>query len=294
MSRPAADVQIPAASDFGEIADLIGDAFHTALDAEVREVERDIFEPERSLLARDGGRAVAHASAFTRTLTVPGATIAAAHVTMVAVAVTHRRRGLLRELMRRQLREIHDAGREPVAVLWASEGRIYPRFGYGLAAQRLAVDCPATTELRLPEPASAPGTLRLADPVASQPELARVYDRVRPDRPGWSGRNARWWRYVLADPAAWRGGAAPRRALLHEGPDGVDGYALWRTREEWDQRGPRGQVRVDEVVAAAPEAYLALRRTLFSIDFRELRPGALAAAGPAFGWHRAPAAMEVF
>jgi hypothetical protein len=27
---------------------------------------------------------------------------------------------------------------------------------------------------------------------------------------------------------------------------------------------------------------------------REPRPGTLAAAGPAFGWHRAPAAVEVF
>ncbi|WP_346538631.1 GNAT family N-acetyltransferase [Micromonospora sp. DPT] len=281
MTHPLADVQVPAASDFDEIADLMGDAFHSAFDTEAREVERGIFEPDRSLLVRDGGRAVAHAAAFTRTLTVPGATVAAAHVTMVAVAVTHRRRGLLSTLMGRQLREIHDTGREPVAVLWASEGRIYPRFGYGLAAQRLAVDCPATAELRLPEPASAAGTLRLADPVASQPELARVYDRARPDRPGWSDRDERWWRYVLADPTAWRGGATPRRALLHEGPDGVDGYALWRTREEWDQRGPRGQVRVDEVVATDPEAYLALWRTLFSIDLtRQLSCGRVAVDEP--------------
>ncbi|MGC5020637.1 GNAT family N-acetyltransferase [Micromonospora sp. DT47] len=403
--------RVPGPEDYDEIAELIGDAFHSPPDPEAREVERGVFELERALLVRDGGALVAHAAAYTRALSVPGATVPAAHVTAVAVAATHRRRGLLTTLMRHQLREIHDAGREPVAVLWASEGRIYPRFGYGLAAQRLTMDCAATTELRLPEPASAAGTLRLDQPAACQLELARLYDRLRPDRPGWSSRDERWWRYVLSDPAGQRGGATARRVLRHDGPDGLDGYALFRTAQDWDAAGPKGQVRVDEVVAATPEAYLAIWRTLLSIDLtrrlsyfrgtvdepllrlvdeprrlgaqlvdalwvrvvdvpaalaarryatavdvvievadpllpentgrwrltggpegatclrtddiaelacdvrclgelylggagltalaaagrvRELRPGALAAAGPAFGWHRAPAAMEVF
>ncbi|MEH0983284.1 GNAT family N-acetyltransferase [Micromonospora sp. CPCC 205556] len=281
MTHPVPEIRVASADDFDDIAQLMADAFHNPFDAEAREVERGIFEPDRGLLVRDGGAAVAHAAAFTRKLTVPGATVPAAHVTMVSVAVTHRRRGLLTALMRRQLRELQDAGREPVAVLWASEGRIYPRFGYGLAAQRLTVECRATTELRLPEPTAASGTLRLADPAAARPELARVYERVRPDRPGWSTRDERWWRYVLADPAAWRGGAMPLRAVLHESPDGVDGYALWRTRDEWDRFGPRGEVRVHEVVAASPAAYLALWRTLFSVDLtRQLSVTRLAVDDP--------------
>ncbi|WP_130339227.1 GNAT family N-acetyltransferase [Micromonospora kangleipakensis] len=259
------DVVVPRAEDFDEIAGLLALAFHGGLDPELLEVERGIFEPERALLVRDGTTAVAHAAAFTRELGVPGASVPAAHVTMVSVAPTHRRRGLLTALMRRQLREIRDAGREPIAVLWASEGRIYPRFGYGLAAQRLTVSCD-TTELRLPEPASVAGTLRLDQPVARQAELARLYDRVRADRPGWSNRDERWWRYVVADVKSLREGATERRVLLHEGPSGLDGYALFRTKDEWDGSGPRGEVRVDEVVAEHPDAYLALWRLLLSID----------------------------
>ncbi|WP_446216500.1 GNAT family N-acetyltransferase [Micromonospora sp. IBHARD004] len=258
------DVVVPRAEDFDEIAGLLALAFHGGPDPELLEVERGIFEPERALLVRDGTTAVAHAAAFTRELGVPGASVPAAHVTMVSVAPTHRRRGLLTALMRRQLREIRDAGREPIAVLWASEGRIYPRFGYGLAAQRLTVSCD-TTELRLPEPAVA-GTLRLDQPAARQAELARLYDRVRADRPGWSNRDERWWRYVVADVKSLREGATERRVLLHEGPSGLDGYALFRTKDEWDGSGPRGEVRVDEVVAEHPDAYLALWRLLLSID----------------------------
>ena len=38
--------------------------------------------------------------------------------------------------MRRQLTEIHEQGREPVAALWASESSIYGRFGYAPATVR--------------------------------------------------------------------------------------------------------------------------------------------------------------
>ncbi|MFI7218630.1 GNAT family N-acetyltransferase [Micromonospora maritima] len=259
------DAVVPRTDDFDEIAALLALAFHSDLDPELQAVERPIFEPERSLLVRDAGTAVAHAAAFSRDLTVPGASVPAAHVTMVAVAPTHRRRGLLSGLMRRQLREIRDARHEPVAVLWASEGRIYPRFGYGSAAQRLILSAD-TTGLRLPAPTAAEGTLRLDRPAAHRDELARLYERARADRPGWSRRDERWWAYVLADVTSRRNGATERRVLLHDGPEGLDGYALYRTKEEWVGEVPRGEVRVDEVVAVTPEAYLSLWRLLLSVD----------------------------
>ncbi|WP_091202567.1 GNAT family N-acetyltransferase [Micromonospora narathiwatensis] len=274
------DALVPRVEDFDEISALLALAFHGSPEPELREVQRAVFEPDRALLVRDGGTAVAHAGAYTRELTVPGAAVPAAHVTMVGVAPTHRRRGLLTGLMRRQLREVRDAGREPVAVLWASEGRIYPRFGYGLAAQHLTLSCD-TTELRLPEPAAAEGPLRLDRPAAHQAELARLYDRVRADRPGWSSRDERWWAYVLADVKTLRDGATERRVLLHEGPTGLDGYALYRTKAEWGRGGPCGEVRVDEVVAADPGAYVALWRLLLSIDLtRRLSFGAAAVDEP--------------
>ncbi|WP_091665070.1 GNAT family N-acetyltransferase [Micromonospora auratinigra] len=259
------DITVPRAADFDDISGLFSLAFHDAPEPEVVDIERSVFEPDRALLVRDAGVPVAHATAFTRELTVPGAVLPAAHVTGVAVAPTHRRRGLLTALMRRQLREIRDAGREPVAVLWASEGRIYPRFGYGLAARRCTVQCD-TTELRLPDPGPAAGTLRLGRADTHAAELARLYERVRADRPGWSGRDERWWAYRLADLASLRGGATPRRVLLHDGPTGPDGYALYRAKEEWGPTGPCGQVLVEEVVAATGEAYVELWRLLLSVD----------------------------
>ncbi|HEY0696829.1 MAG TPA: GNAT family N-acetyltransferase [Micromonospora sp.] len=253
--------------DWTEIAAMLSSVFHDATPAESQEIDGRTFEPDRSLLVRDGGAVVAHAGAYTRELTVPGAVLPAAHVTQVGVAPTHRRRGLLTRLMHRQLREVHAAGREPLAVLWASEGRIYPRFGYGLAAQRLAVEADLG-ELELTGGTAAPGAgrLRLAEPETVRAELAAVHDRLRPYRPGWSSRDERWWHRLLADPPALREGATARRAVLYEGPDGVDGYALFRTRGSWDHRGPRGEVVVGELAADGPGAYAALWRFLLTVD----------------------------
>ncbi|MEV6815521.1 sterol carrier protein domain-containing protein, partial [Micromonospora sp. NPDC051296] len=74
------------------------------------------------------------------------------------------------------------------------------------------------------------------------------------------------WRYVLGDPESQRGGATERRVVLHEGPDGVDGYGLFRTKGEWDGAGPKGLTSVDEVVATSVAAYRAIWRMLLSID----------------------------
>src|SRR5690349_17887820 len=118
-----------SADDWAAVFDLLSFAFHDQVTPEARDVEGSVVEPERTLVARDGDTIVGHAGAYSRELTVPGAIVPAAHVTLVSVAPTHRRRGLLTRMMHRQLRDIAAAGREPLAVLWASETKIYPRFG---------------------------------------------------------------------------------------------------------------------------------------------------------------------
>ena len=70
----------------------------------------------------------------------------AAGVTYVGVVPTHRRRGILNQLMRAQLDAIAARG-EPVAILWASEEAIYGRYGYGMATVRMSIE--AARGLRL-------------------------------------------------------------------------------------------------------------------------------------------------
>jgi hypothetical protein len=58
-------------------------------------------------------------------------------------------------MMHRQLAEVAEAGREPIAVLWASETTIYPRYGYGPSAGVMSLSA-MTRELRSGPTARAP------------------------------------------------------------------------------------------------------------------------------------------
>src|SRR2546421_9183254 len=83
---------------------------------------------------------VATAGDWAMEMTLPGlTTVSSPGVTAVGVLPTHRRRGLLTALMRGQFDDFSEQG-EPVAVLTASEGAIYGRFGYGLASTHLQVE----------------------------------------------------------------------------------------------------------------------------------------------------------
>jgi predicted acetyltransferase len=250
--------------DFPKASALLFALFHRALDQEAQDLDRRVWEADRALVITDGQEVVGHANMLARELTVPGGVLPAAHVTGVGVAPTHRRRGLLTRLMHRQLRDVRDAGREPLAVLWASEPRIYPRFGYGLASTRLELTID-TREVTLPAATATP-RLRAGTPADLLPELTKVYDTLRPDRPGWSSRDEAGWANVVADLAVYREGFTERRAVLHEGEGGVDGYALWRSKGAWSATGPNAEVDVNEIAAADPVAYAALWRFLLGID----------------------------
>jgi predicted acetyltransferase len=234
-------------------------AFHSELADHARERFEKIDEPERSLAWFDDAQIVATTGAFTRELTVPGAVVACAAVTAVTVVPTHRRRGLLTAMMRRQLEELHERG-DPVAILWASEGTIYGRFGYGIAIRsaQLAARRPAARLAAPPETGDPPA----AGPAGQYVEAMRaVHDRVRPQRPGMLDRRGPWWQDRLYDPEADREGAQPLQAVVVE-----DGYALYAVNPDWDDSGPAGKVQIRELLAATPEAHARLWAFLLDQD----------------------------
>ena len=258
------ELRIARDDDMPALGELISGAFLDDPHEEVLDVERMVFEADRTHVVADGDRLVATGSVLTREMTVPGAVIPAAHVTGVAVAPTHRRRGLLRRVMNAQLEAIKGLGTEPFAVLWASEDPIYGRFGYGAAAWYVEYKI-AKAETSLPgEPAH--GRFRQVVPSESRGEMAAVYERVRRARPGYSSRPGRWWEHLTADPKERRRGMTALRGVLYEVDGGVEGYALWRVKGGWNDTGPNGEVSIREVVAESPDAYAALWRFLLSID----------------------------
>jgi len=226
---------------------------------------RRTLEPDRLVAAFDGERPVASAAAFTFRLTVPGGEVAAAGVTAVGVEPGHRRQGLLRSLMRQQLDDVRQRG-EPVAVLWASESAIYQRFGYGLGtlSGSFEIERERTAWLRAWEPE---GRMRLVDEAEALATFPPVYERMRAVTPGALTRTEDWWRWgTLRDAEYSRRGASPKFRYLYEVGGAAEGYAIYRVKTDWDDRGPKGQVLVVEAMASTPRAERAVWSFLFGVD----------------------------
>src|SRR3954469_24703778 len=187
-----------------------------------------VAELARTLGLWEGDRVVATSGIYSRRLSVPGAVVPAAGVTWVTVAPTHRRRGVLTAIMRRQLDEVHAAGREPVAALWAAESSIYGRFGYAPAAERGGWTG-AAHRLRLrPDVDCGTGSIRLVEPGEFRPAAATLHDHLRRFVPGNLARGEGGWERRLGDePEQRKDGPAQQRAVHSEADGTVTGYAMY-------------------------------------------------------------------
>ena len=111
-------------------ADGLAFGYH-ATDEQVA-VNKSFTEVDRSFAAFDGSRIVGTTTTRSTRITIPGGTAKLGYVDDVAVIPTHRRRGILTQMIRSQLAQMRERG-EPMAALGASESLIYERFGFGIA-----------------------------------------------------------------------------------------------------------------------------------------------------------------
>jgi predicted acetyltransferase len=223
--------------------------------------------PGRSWCASDGPDIVATLRTLPRQLSVPAgssgtADIALDALTGVTVSATHRRRGLLRAMITESLAAAHDRG-DPVAGLIAAQWPIYGRFGYAPAAQfaggRLDLRRPGA---RLRTPVS--GALRRVELDELRRIAPGIYAAARTARAGHIDRTEHDWERHL-DPALLGAGAVPPVAIVHEGPDGIDGFLRWHVTAEFAMTHG-GTVALDELFAANQDAYSALWGYLLGMD----------------------------
>ncbi|MET9729394.1 GNAT family N-acetyltransferase [Streptomyces sp. NPDC006458] len=234
--------------------------------AEERELWDALTERTRSIGAWDGPDCVGTAGAFSFRLTVPGgASVPAAGITMVSVAATHRRRGLLTAMMRRQLDDIRSWG-ESLAVLTASEPDIYGRFGYAAGTFGLHGEID-TSRVRLSVPAGTDDVrLRYAAPAEVLDVCEAVYARLVPRRPGMLARRPGWERLGVLDAQEHRDGASPLQCVVAERDGEITGYARFRTKLGWGPSGHDGTVTLSDLAGVDPATEAALWRFLFGID----------------------------
>jgi predicted acetyltransferase len=251
--------------EFGEAVFAIGQYF--ALEATPERMERfsKNLPIERMFAAREHGAVVGGAGSFPFELTVPGGTVRAAGVTVVGTTPTHRRRGVLRALMRAQLDDVRERG-EPVAALWASEDTIYGRFGYGMASHVGEVSIPREYGA-FAYPVGRECTLRLVERDEALTLFPRVWERVRRTTPGMLARSRNWWEYRVLFDGPGFGGDGPKRLVVLERAGKPEGYAIYRHKPKWADGVSDADIQVVEAIALDGAPTAELWRFLLEIDW---------------------------
>ena len=241
-------------------------AFGVRATPEEVEERREMFVFDGSLAAIADGEMVGTAMAFTFELTLPGgALLPVPAISWVAVAPSHRRKGILTTLMRRQLSDLRERS-EALAILNASESAIYGRFGYGIASQSVSytIEKPFA---RLAVPWDGAGRLRIVEHEQAMQIFPPLYDQIRRRQPGRIGRDAAYWRFWLADPDKPVQGAGPRFYVTYTSPDGaLQGAVNYRIKREWEEGVPNSQAQARDLLALTTQASAALWTYLFTLD----------------------------
>lgn len=200
-------------------------------------------------------------NSFLSELTLPGGeSVAHAAVTHVGVLPHFTRRGVLQKLFRQQLEDLHQEGIS-VATLRASQGAIYPRFGYGVASvfQNLRIDKRELTTLPKLE-----GEVQLLPAADAWQTVQEIVARYPLSHAGTLTRWPQWWamqqhrlehsnlnHYVVL---ALKEGIPQAFVRYHAQPDDNWLYSTERT------------LVVDDFHAADPELAVTLFNYLLQLD----------------------------
>jgi predicted acetyltransferase len=218
----------------------------------------------RTLGAFDGSTIIGTYRSFATRLTVPGgARLPVDAVSAVSVRPTHRRQGILSDMISRDLWGAVERG-EAASILIAAEWPIYGRYGYGPATWQAKWTLHArATAFRVPPT----GSVEVVDPLAARQLLPAIYDAYVAAHPGAIDRPDHRWdsELGLVDFSAgpkWTGQIA-----IHRDSAGVpDGYARFHGEESWVDMRPEHRMFVDELHGVTPEADLDLWRHLAQMD----------------------------
>lgn len=192
-------------------------------------------------------------------------------ITDVTVAPTHRRRGMLRDMMTASLDRAVAAGM-PLAALTVSEGSIYGRFGFGVAGPLWRVELTAR-DVALRQP--VPGHIRFVEPGDLDSHLGDLFETTRSVWPGMHPMTQH--RRGVLGRYDWDADKVPtdRYAVVHEDAAGVVDAALVWTYTK-DGREDVGTVLRVAGLWGAPSGIWALLEFCATIDLIEVivLPGA--------------------
>ncbi|MEO8463100.1 MAG: GNAT family N-acetyltransferase [Chloroflexota bacterium] len=246
--------------------DVLGTAFLSRNDTEAIAADVQTFwDLRRAWAAIDGSAVVGTTRSWATELTIPGNTqLPASAVAAVAVRATHRRQGILRQMMTAE----HDAARERgevMALLYSAEYPIYGRFGYGPGCQMAAWTI-ETRETQVRRQGS--GSVEIVRPSpAVRDSMIAVHRAARLLQVGdIARRDDMWDRELGLRPTLWGDGWKGFVALHRDDAGTVDGFVRYHTESKWERMQPRGILTVDELCTLTDDGYDQLWAFLINTD----------------------------
>jgi predicted acetyltransferase len=254
-------ITTPTEDQWPEMFEADCRAFGFSPDPGEIEMRRPLIDLSRFRIAVDRRQIVGVAGSYGFDVTLPGgATVPMSGVTWVSVAATHRRGGLLTRLMEACHADAHERG-EPVAMLFASEGGIYERFGYGIATEMRGVTVERTAARFRHELSPDRGAVQYLGADEAAEHRQRLWPDFRRLRPGELSRDAAWHHAITTMWSKPRGGMSHAFFLAHD-----QGYAAYRIADKWTAHGPQHRMEISELAALTQQAHLDLWHTIIGVD----------------------------
>lgn len=254
-------IRIPSEDQWSEMFRTDARGFGWVPEPGDSEARRPLVDLSRFRIAVERDQIVGIAGSYAIEATMPGGTtVPMSGITWVSVSATHRRRGVLTDLIGACHSDTDERG-EPVAMLFASEGGIYERFGYGIGSSMRDVTIDRRRASLRPELVPARGAVRFVDGDEALADVTAVWERARRLRAGEVSRNSAWHRFVLDLWAKAEAPLSPAFVLAH-----ADGYAAYRIADDWTGGTPHHRLELVELVAVTPQAHLDLWHTVLGVD----------------------------
>jgi predicted acetyltransferase len=220
--------------------------------------------PDWTLCAFEGPHLATTYAAWPLTMRFNGNAVPVAGVTCVSTNPIDRRKGYLRRIMETDFVRLEEAKQQPLALLYASQGAIYQRFGYAPVSTHYGYRIDPRY-IRFSFEAPVPGKLREASQEDEFGLLVDLYRRFREDRTGYVHRGkAMWEANVLARPPQ---GYVLNIVVYEEGGQAL-GYMIYISGPAPRENGPGPDqmVQVKDLVWLNAAAYRAFWQHLARME----------------------------
>jgi predicted acetyltransferase len=222
----------------------------------------NLVAPEWTTCAFVDGQLASTLGGFPFRMRFNGATADVAGLTAVGTLPQYRRRGLLRQTIAQSFREQRERG-QSMAILWASFGGIYQRFGYGPASKLVSYDFDPRW-VGLHPGLEANGEVSVTgDREAALPTMKQIYREYSGARNLMLHRPDAVWNFGVCRAMDKK---HKTHIAIYRNADGEPtGHLVYQVENE-DKAAPNQRLDVSDFVALDVDAHVGLWQFILSHD----------------------------